>query len=126
MYYGARVDDQAYEVGDVVSVSRQWLDDAIVTVHCYGDDCEYGTFDADCGCECETCTSMEPVCLDGTSAIAIKNPDDTTAIMSAIEPYRYNGKRIIIMESESVIIGQDKGEIVMRAAKVIAVMDVRS
>ncbi len=126
---GARVDDREYSVGDFLPPSRQWSDDLVVTVHCYGDDCEYvsRTPHAGCDCECATCLAGEPELLEGTSAIAVAHDATEAAIREAIHAYYLGGSsvtapRIYLLVSHEANTGQDPGEIVMLRPRVVAIL----
>jgi len=119
----------AAEVGETLAPSRRWYDNELVTAHCCDLDegCDYGDRcnQSDCGCDCETCTSMTDELLAGTSAIEIDDDSDEsiTTGLAKLRPYVSDSPVVVLLSADRWLSGDDAGEILLvnpTVARVIA------
>ena len=112
-YFGLRVDDMEYQIGNICNNSHQLFQDPDFDedgelIYPAIEDPEspyYGFYDAGE--------------LDGTCAVKF-NPDDESSIRAALETVKmYSGKNLYIIVGDSMEYGNDEGEIIIREAEVI-------
>lgn len=110
-YFGIRVDDFAYNVGDTAENSHQLYQDPDFDedgnlIYEKGDGIYSDFYDAGE--------------LDGTCTIEF-NPQDAESIQNALDLVRsYYGNTIHILAGNSASYGNDEGELIIRNAKVLA------
>lgn len=116
-YFGLRADDMEYQIGDICNNSHQLFQDPIFDdfgslLYPAVDDPEnpyYGYYDAGE--------------LNGTCAVKF-NPDDENSIIAALETVKmYSGKNLYIIAGDSMEYGNDEGEIIIREAEVLTLVE---
>ena len=113
-YFGIRIDECKYSIGDIANDSHQLFQDPE-----FDDDGEL-IYEKGEGIYSDYYDAGE---LDGTCCIWF-NPEDENSIMSAINAMdSYYGKNIHILAGNSASAGNDLGEIIIRNAVVIGVFE---
>ena len=114
-YFGMRIDECSYNVGDTANYSHQlyedpWFDDDGELVYPYVEDGIYaGYYDAGE--------------LNGTCCIGF-DPTDDSSIEQALKIVScYFGYNLHILCGDSAVNGEDTGEIIIEDAKVIAAFE---
>ena len=112
-YFGLRVDDMEYQIGNICNNSHQLFQDPDFDedgelIYPAIEDPEspyYGFYDAGE--------------LDGARSVKF-DPDDENSIRAALEIVKmYSGKNLYIITGDSMEYGNDYGEIIVREAEVI-------
>ena len=112
-YFGLRVDDMEYQIGNICNNSHQLFQDPDFDedgelIYPAIEDPEspyYGFYDAGE--------------LDGVCSVKF-DPDDENSIRAALEIVKmYSGKNLYIITGDSMEYGNDYGEIIVREAEVI-------
>lgn len=112
-YFGLRVDDMEYQIGNICNNSHQLFQDPDFDedeelIYPAIEDPEspyYGFYDAGE--------------LDGACAVKF-DPDDENSIRAALETVKmYSGKNLYIIAGDLAEYGNDDGEIIIREAEVV-------
>lgn len=104
-FYGIRMDDRAYNIGDICSKSHQW----------WQDDPEDGSeYDSDMGC-------WDGGKLNGTCAFAV-NAENLESIMEKAEDFFGYYDKMYLIAGDIAEGGNDDGEIVIEDAKVLSLL----